>query len=98
MFILCPLRSYTDKIYIFAGYDGNNRVNDFWQYDTEHEARPQSCEELIEAVKTWNNVFFKSDSKHAGLVRRTTSSTSVTKGGVDMSITSHDSYRQATLQ
>lgn len=31
-------RSYTDKIYIFAGYDGNNRVNDFWQYDTEHEA------------------------------------------------------------
>lgn len=44
----CPLnqafetpksRSFTDKIYIFAGYDGNNRVNDFWQYDTEHEAR-----------------------------------------------------------
>ena len=32
-------RSFTDKIYIFAGYDGNNRVNDFWQYDTEHEAR-----------------------------------------------------------
>ena len=31
-------RSYIDKIYIFAGYDGNNRVNDFWQYDTEHEA------------------------------------------------------------
>ena len=30
-------RSFTDKIYIFAGYDGNNRVNDFWQYDTEHE-------------------------------------------------------------
>ena len=30
-------RSYADKIYIFAGYDGNNRVNDFWQYDTEHE-------------------------------------------------------------
>ena len=29
---------YSEKIYIFAGYDGNNRVNDFWQYDTEQEA------------------------------------------------------------
>jgi len=29
--------SHSERIYIFAGYDGNNRVNDFWQYDTEHE-------------------------------------------------------------
>lgn len=23
--------AYRDSIYIFGGYDGNNRVNDFWQ-------------------------------------------------------------------
>lgn len=29
--------SHDDKIYICAGYDGNRRVNDFWQFDTETE-------------------------------------------------------------
>jgi hypothetical protein len=29
--------SCNGKIYIFAGYDGSNRVNDFWQFDTQQE-------------------------------------------------------------
>ena len=36
--LLYVVVSHTEKIYICAGYDGNNRVNDFWQYDTDSDS------------------------------------------------------------
>ena len=53
--------AYGESIFIFGGYDGQNRVNDFWQYHTvenvwelvEFQGTPPTARHSHSAVE-WN--------------------------------------------